>query len=76
MPTKKIADICDRKTCFDPEHNPPNMMVWEPGVYEHTCPGCGNKQRFVVGAAPTCSVMGSTSRGDNDWVRDRYLARR
>ncbi len=34
--------------CQSPEHNPPNMIVLEPGVYEHTCPACGAKQVFTV----------------------------
>jgi phage/plasmid primase-like uncharacterized protein len=46
MPTKKIADV--PATCRHPEHNPANVMVWEPGVYEHTCPACGAKQVFTV----------------------------
>ena len=24
------------------------MVVWEPGVYEHTCPSCGEVTRFIV----------------------------
>lgn len=56
MPTKKIADLEDptkiwsRKIplCEDPEHNPPTHMVFEPGVYEHTCPRCGAKRTFTV----------------------------
>ncbi len=34
--------------CNNHEHNPPSMMVFEPGTYEHECPGCGAKQVFVV----------------------------
>lgn len=36
-----------------PEHNPPNMIVLEPGTYEHTCPGCGAMTIFVVPPRPT-----------------------
>ncbi len=46
MPTKKIADT--PKYCAHPEHDPPKHMVFQPGVYEHTCPACGRKQRFTV----------------------------
>jgi len=48
MPTRKIRDIKFKQQCLDPEHNPPNMMVWEPGVYEHECPKCHKKQTFTV----------------------------
>ena len=36
------------KICNHPEHNPPNMMVLEPGTYQHTCPACGKKTIFTV----------------------------
>ena len=48
MPTRKIADIPKDKTCHDENHDPPSMRLWEPGVYAHTCPSCGNVQTFVV----------------------------
>ena len=48
MPTVKIADIPANERCQHPEHRPPSMMVWPDGVYEHTCPGCGQVSRFVV----------------------------
>ena len=43
-PLKKITDA----QCMYPEHNPPGMMVYEPGEYEWTCHACGNVQRFTV----------------------------
>jgi hypothetical protein len=46
MPTKKIAD--DERPCMDPEHDPPKHMVYRPGTYEHTCPGCSRKIVFRV----------------------------
>lgn len=46
--TKKIANLPKNETCRDREHNPPNMIVYEDGVYEHTCPSCGNKIIFTV----------------------------
>jgi len=45
--TRKIP-YAPSKPCMHPEHNPPGMCVFEPGVYEHTCPGCGKKTIFVV----------------------------
>lgn len=48
MPTKKIEDFKPQDICRHPEHLPPTMMVWEPGVYEHTCPSCGKVTRFTV----------------------------
>ena len=44
--TVKIGDIED--ACSDPQHNPPSHMVLEPGVYQHTCPNCGNVIKFTV----------------------------
>lgn len=48
MPTRKIANEPEDRVCGHPEHNPPKMRVFEPGKYEHECPGCGHKQKFVV----------------------------
>jgi len=48
MPTRKIRDVEEFRTCTDPEHNPPSMMVFQPGVYEHECPRCGRKIEFTV----------------------------
>lgn len=48
MPTIKIKDFDSQDYCGHPEHDPPTMIVFEPGEYEHTCPGCGKKQRFIV----------------------------
>jgi hypothetical protein len=53
MPTRKIGEVVETRRCYDTSHDPPSMMVWEPGVYEHTCPSCGKKQTFVVGHGPT-----------------------
>lgn len=46
MPTRKIADA--PVVCYDPDHLPPMFKVFEPGVYEHTCPACGLKTLFRV----------------------------
>ncbi len=59
MPTKKIRGLPEydkegmrqidmEEICRDPEHNPPSMMVYPPGVYEHTCPRCEEKKTFTV----------------------------
>lgn len=57
MPTKKIGDVPEGfessfpsapRPCRDSEHNPPSMRVFEPGVYEHTCPRCKAMQIFTV----------------------------
>jgi hypothetical protein len=46
MPTRKIADL--PSVCRHRQHDPPSMLVYEDGAYEHECPGCGHIQRFVV----------------------------
>ena len=46
--TRKVRDLDADETCTDPSHNPPGMMVYEDGHYEHTCPGCGHVTSFVV----------------------------
>lgn len=58
MPTRKIdpepvtperLDPNERRNfCQHPEHDPPAMQVFKPGTYEHTCPGCGHKGKFIV----------------------------
>ena len=45
---KKIADLPAQDVCRHSEHNPPTMIVLPPGVYEHTCPGCGKIVTFTV----------------------------
>jgi predicted RNA-binding Zn-ribbon protein involved in translation (DUF1610 family) len=46
MPTRKIAD--ETKPCSHPEHDPPNMRLFENGLWEHICPACGHRQVFRV----------------------------
>lgn len=48
MPFRKIEEFNPPKICTHPEHNPPSYIVLQPGVYEHQCPGCGNKIKIVV----------------------------
>lgn len=69
MPTKKIADLPSRFVCRHPEHNPPGHCVFPPGVYEHTCPGCGDTQQFTVdkpmlSARRTLRPIGDPSLGE------------
>lgn len=47
---KRIESWVDRirKMCQHPSHDPPNMIVLEPGVYEHECPACHEKQAVVI----------------------------
>lgn len=45
---KKIGEISDMKPCRHPQHNPPMHIVLESGIYEYTCPQCGQKTRFNV----------------------------
>lgn len=52
MPTRKIKDFilgeAHFRPCKHPEHNPPSMMVYEPGEWEHECPSCQHATRFNV----------------------------
>ena len=48
MPTRKIKDLKRFNPCMHPEHDPPSMMVFEPGVYEHECPACHRVITFTV----------------------------
>jgi hypothetical protein len=44
--TKKIKSY--KKPCLHPSHKPPMFRVYEPGEYEHICPGCGEVTNFTV----------------------------
>ncbi len=46
--TRKIAELPDSEICNCPEHNPPLMMVFPDGVYEHVCPRCKHKSHFTI----------------------------
>lgn len=48
MPTKRISDLPVSKPCSDPDHKPAQMVMRQPGIYEHTCPRCGQTFTFVV----------------------------
>jgi hypothetical protein len=67
MPTRKIRDIpWDRKVCYHPEHDPPGHMVYQPGVWEHTCPGCGKVTVFTVYPTMCCMYI-NEHREPSDW---------
>lgn len=48
MPTRKIRDLEPELVCRHPDHDPPTHMLFENGVWEHECPGCGRKIQFTV----------------------------
>jgi predicted RNA-binding Zn-ribbon protein involved in translation (DUF1610 family) len=48
MPLMKISEPKDDRPCISSEHFPPSMIALSPGMYEHTCPACGNKIIFRV----------------------------
>lgn len=45
---KGLTQVGKIKTCKSPTHNPPNGMVYEPGVYVWKCEDCGEAYQFVV----------------------------
>jgi hypothetical protein len=63
MPTRRIPEPPGRLPrpwgCRNPEHHPPMQRVFEPGLYEHTCPGCGYVTEFRVPEPPTCAYVPS-----------------
>lgn len=63
MPTKRIGDLPTARPCDHPEHRPPSQIYLEPGIYEHTCPGCGNSFTFVVPPGPRWFVDKIPARG-------------
>ena len=48
MPTRKVGEIDRLITCNDPDHDPPSMMVYPPGRYQHVCKFCGRTVFFTV----------------------------
>jgi hypothetical protein len=48
MPTRKIDDLPQEQICQHPDHNPPQLMYYPDGVYEHFCPSCGKRTVFKV----------------------------
>jgi len=75
--TRKIADLPEEKICRHPEHNPPNHMAYEPGIYEHTCPGCGATGQFTVQAKPTLKepiaiITAKQKRVEYEWPEEPW----
>ena len=46
MSIEKIKEY--PKPCFHPDHNPPGLIVLDPGEYKHICPSCGYVTIFSV----------------------------
>lgn len=44
MPFRKIEAGWAKQICTSSEHNPPQHIYLEPGVYEYECPVCHQKQ--------------------------------
>jgi hypothetical protein len=45
---RRLTGPSEVDPCQSPEHNPPSMLVYQPGWYEWECPACGHKQKFHV----------------------------
>lgn len=37
-----------KKICRNPSHNPPMHIVLKPGIYEYSCPACGEIQIISI----------------------------
>jgi transcription elongation factor Elf1 len=59
MPTKLIHKFDEKKICKHPEHKAPMWVVYEPGIYEHTCPNCGESYKFTVRPKPSLETKES-----------------
>lgn len=70
--TRKIRDLPKAHFCRHPSHNPPGHMVFQPGVYEHVCPGCGHTQIFTVGYGPMMSVLPPSNQNDLGGVDEQW----
>lgn len=73
MPTKKIADLPNKRGYQDPEHKPPMYQVFEPGIYEHICPSCGKVTRFTVDHPPELKEFNDDEAYDDespDYIRN------
>ncbi len=74
MPTRKIDDV-KLDYCRDSEHYPPMHMSYQDGVYEHECPGCKRKFRFVVRNPTLLDDIGRLERAITlrCWIPSCYL---
>lgn len=53
MPTRRLNegetfDEWQQAHCASPDHEPAKHRVYEPGLYEHKCSGCGKITYFRV----------------------------
>jgi hypothetical protein len=76
MPTRKIEEEPAQEKCRHPEHNPPNMKVFSPGTYEHTCPSCGYTTVFRVRGSTLGTVPSHTLKGRIDVGHMTYREQR
>lgn len=53
---KKMFDWPMDKRCLHQSHDPPTMIVLQPGSYEHKCPSCGHVT--IVRVPPKPSLRG------------------
>ena len=52
MPFKRYEPFEKQETCTHPEHDPPGMIVLEPGTHVYECPRCGAEQSVIVPPRP------------------------
>lgn len=52
--------------CQHPQHNPPSMIVLEPGTHIWKCPGCGATQSVIVPPKPQLKAAQQLPQFDAD----------
>lgn len=62
---RKVGDWEQTPICRHPSHNPPGMIVLEPGHYEYECPGCGH----VTRPKPTLAMRPKLPPAAMEWVK-------
>jgi len=67
MPFIKKVPFKTEDRCTHPEHNPPNMIVLQPGMYTWKCPACGKEQTFTV---PLISLGDAPKPRKAPWPQD------
>lgn len=56
--------------CQHPSHDPPGMIVLDPGHYEYTCPACGQVTHVSVPPKPRLLAMRPPiSSASMEWVK-------
>lgn len=60
MTLRRVGDL-PKRLCTSSEHEPPSMVVLQPGAYEHTCPRRGSKRYFTVRDSASCRVQQATN---------------